>query len=743
MLNKQMKEHQDNAPMDKNDNLLTPLFKDVVCSYLKGGVSDRKISKVTFKELFEIISADDNVRLNTEKFRNYVEKGMTEKALECKLNQSSITASAILEGGIATENIVEYTNIALADYDHLSAGEVERCRELLRTDPHCLLFYKSMGGHGHGFHILAPVMGVHDVKTYKIAWLQMNEYYDRLLGLKHDTNCSDPVRKCILAHDPDAFINPEVAPMYIDYTALERNRRPGRPLKDVHHTLEEVGKYIDEYMKARNLKYEEGNRNNYIFNAACQLNRYGVDMEEVIGFFNEKVCDLSESEIRRAVESAYRRYEDQHGTQSPYKERETTGDKKANKGIDIQNVEDYLMTIAEFRHNLITQRYEIRWKSETEWREIDDAIINDLWRKVSKNIRNLHDKIIKNIVESSFSQPYNLFVQSFKALKPWDGVTDHIGMIADMVHIKPEYENYYSFKEAFKKWLVATVASICQTDAYNKKTLFFVGPQNTFKTTFALKLPLPAWGNQGVYTKNIFREFSRDERLMMTKVPIFLMDEVSHLGPKFLDEFKSISSQASINERAVYARHSELRPRISSFIATGNHINFLSDSTGNNRFLVFEVESIDCPYNIPTELLEGAWSQAYHLFCNGFQYWFTREEDDLIEKQNEYYTLPSTEEELLQTYYQKPEPGEQYKVVNATDIIVHLSQVYKAQLSKQEILQALRKLGFTYKKTKKKRGYMVKEIPFKDIELQQQSSDWSHLPPQEESPQTDMQATLF
>lgn len=732
--------HQDNAPMDQNDNRLTPLFKDVVCSFLEGGVSDQRISNITLESIFKKILADENVRLNTEEFRSWVASGRTEEARKKKLSQSCFSTAAVFEGGTGIENCVEYTNVALADYDHLSPEEVERCRQLLRNDEHCLMFYKSMGGHGNGFHILVPVMGVCDERTHKIAWQQVNAHYDKVLGLKHDTTCNDVARKSILAHDPLAFLNPAAQPMFIDYSSLVKDRKPGRPLKDVHHSLKEVDTELKHYMKARNMKYVEGQRNCYVFNASCELNRYGVDMEEVIDFFNERASGLSEREIRQAVESAYKRYPQQHGTKRPYNEGE---EKKQSKTVSIDDIEEYMLTIADYRHNLISQRYELRWKDETEWEEIADSTLNDIWRRVCKGVRQVPDKIIRNIIESSFSTPYNPFIQSYESLPPWDGKTDYFDILAGKIHLQSTSGTHYPLRDGLEKWFTATTATHCDPNAFNKKALALVGPQNTHKTTFFRLMPLPAWGKLGVYVKNNFREFTRDDRLIMTQVPIFVMDEVSHLKPQALDELKSLMSMTTINERALYARHSDSRPRISSFCLTSNNNNFLTDSTGNSRFLTYEVSYIDNPNEFPPELWEGVWAQAYHLYKSGYKYWFSPEEDALIEKQNEYFTLPSTEEELIQTYYQIPEPGEQYKRLSGAEIMAHLQLVYKAPLNKTEIIQALRKLGYQEKRVGAKRGFMVKEIPFADIEKRQTSSDWSHLPPPEDTAQQDAQATLF
>lgn len=740
MSNQSKMEHQDNAPMDTNDNRLTPLFKDVVCSFLEGGVSDQRISNITLESIFNKIVADENVRLNTEKFRSLVASGRTEEAKQKKLSQSCFSTAAVFEGGTGIENCVEYTNVALADYDHLSPEEVERCRQLLRNDEHCLMFYKSMGGHGNGFHILVPVMGVCDEKTHKIAWQQVNAHYDKLLGLKHDTTCSDVARKSILAHDPQAFLNPAAQPMFIDYSTLVKDRKPGRPLKDVHHSLKEVRHHVDEYMKARNLNYVEGQRNCYVFNASCELNRYGVDMEEAIDFFNEEARDLSEGEIRQAVKSAYKRHPEQHGTKRPYKEGE---EKKQSKTVSIDDIEEYMLTIADYRHNLISQRYELRWKDETAWEEITDSTFNDIWRRVCKDIKQVNNNMVRSIIESSFSQPYNPFISSLESLKPWDGVTDHIGVIADMVHIKPDCQNYFLFKDALKKWLVAAVASICNPKAYNKKILTLVGKQNTYKTTFFSTLYLPSWTEKSVYVKNHFREFNKDERLLMSSSPIYCLDEISNMSTSFTNELKSLTSLTTINERRAYGHYTESRPRISSFCATSNYISFLTDMTGNNRFLIYEVEGIDCPFNISVEKKEAMWRQAYQLYNDGYQYWFTKEEDERIDQQNERYTLDSPEEDLIATYYTIPQYGEPYKLVNITNIMEHISYQYKGNLTQVKVKQALMKLGFQYKRTNSQRGYMVKENSQTEISIHQQSCDWSHMLPPEDSSQTNAQTELF
>ena len=81
----------------------------------------------------------------------------------------------------------------------------------------------------------------------------------------------------------------------------------------------------------------------------------------------------------------------------------------------------------------------------------------------------------------------------------------------------------------------------------------------------------------------------------------------------------------SIDERAAYTHFHVHRKHIASFCGTGNNAQFLSDPTGNRRWLPFEVESIESPREHPLDYT-GIYSQAYALYRQSFRFWFTRDE---------------------------------------------------------------------------------------------------------------------
>ena len=101
-----------------------------------------------------------------------------------------------------------------------------------------------------------------------------------------------------------------------------------------------------------------------------------------------------------------------------------------------------------------------------------------------------------------------------------------------------------------------------------------------------------------------------------------------------------------VNERAAYGHFKESRPHIASFCGTSNNVTFLNDLSGNRRWLPFEVDSIDSPFDYPIDYA-GVYAQGYALWKSGFHYWFEQEEIDAVNLHNRYFEVPCLERELV------------------------------------------------------------------------------------------------
>ena len=143
------------------------------------------------------------------------------------------------------------------------------------------------------------------------------------------------------------------------------------------------------------------------------------------------------------------------------------------------------------------------------------------------------------------------------------------------------------------------------------------------------------------------------------------------MRPAELNQLKTAVTMPSIDERAAYAHFHEHRKHIASFCGTGNNAQFLSDPTGNRRWLPFEVERIVSPREHPFDY-EGIYAQAYALYREGFRYWFTRDEIVRLSEHNRQFETPRLEHELVQLYFRRPgerETGEFMSVALALQIV--------------------------------------------------------------------------
>ena len=104
---------------------------------------------------------------------------------------------------------------------------------------------------------------------------------------------------------------------------------------------------------------------------------------------------------------------------------------------------------------------------------------------------------------------------------------------------------------------------------------------------------------------------------------------------------------------------------------------------------------------------EGIYSQAYALYRQGFQFWFSKAEILKLSVHNRQFETPRLEQELVQLYFRKPvgtEPGEFVSVALALQIVgAGITQ----KLSTVSLGRAFVEQGFERKTFRNVRGYVV------------------------------------
>ena len=399
-------------------------------------------------------------------------------------------------------------------------------------------------------------------------------------------------------------------------------------------------------------------------------------------------------------------------------------EKKTEKGIKERkpNYAEYTASLDEIqafindrmllRHNVVTGRTEYRLLSSyehdaTEWQPISDRQVTSIWRQMSQQLKKkVNIKYIYDLLCSDFVPDYHPFKFYLEHLPKWDGQDYILGMsVSVTVKGDSEMREQALFAQYLKKWLVGMVAGWVDDDVVNNVILVLLGEQGSYKTTWFNYL-LPPELKQYFYTKTNANRMGRDDLLTLAKYGLVCCEELDTMRPSELNQLKAAVTMPSIDEREAYAHFHEHRQHIASFCGTGNNPQFLSDPTGNRRWLPFEIESILSPRDHPFNY-EGIYSQAYALYQQGFQFWFSQQEIQQLSAHNKQFEAPKLEQELVHLYFRKPvgvEGGIFMSVARAMQIVsANLSQ----KLSPEHLGRAFNELGFKRVKYSGQRGYIV------------------------------------
>ena len=412
--------------------------------------------------------------------------------------------------------------------------------------------------------------------------------------------------------------------------------------------------------------------------------------------------------------------------------------------------------------------------------ELTDRDVNSLWSAMSKTGVNVKLQHIYSVICSNFVPQWNPFEEYFNSLSEWDGTTDYIARVASMVTVNFSTTNYtnltnlndsfrsegvkecrsadnswtsnpssgltpnpspkgegscnnlsthqlvnsLTFTNCFRKWFVAMVAALLDEQVVNNTILVFVGKQGIYKTTFFNNL-LPPELQKYFFTKTNSDRMTKDDKLSLAEFALICLEEIDSLKSSELNQLKALVTTKTISERAAYERFKEGRRHIASFCGTGNNIRFLTDSTGNRRWLPFEIINIDEPK--PEKYhYDGLYSQALALWKSGFRYWFNQEDINALVGHVSNFEVTSTEEELLLTYFRKPLPNEQCLYLTCSNIVEKINIYTKKPLSPIQVGRALRKHEFESVHNRKGTFYSIVEYSGAEIAMNRKFTEPSN-----------------
>ena len=677
----------------------------------------RIIAEMTEEEIVSAIGSAKYRNIVESVRRTFLEQG--EKAAnEEKKKLPSVTFSANYRGGRSNATLVKYLGYIVIDIDHLSKEELARILQTVRACSYTRIAFISPKG--MGLKIIAHTQRpdgtlpdtIQEIEDFhNAAYNKVASFYSQLCQTEIDTSGQDVGRTCLLSYDPGIYFNRDATPFIVEqpplfYKTQKKKKTPGRKKQETdnnpvseetalnYHSSHASLMVTLNYYHNKSEKYTEGNRNNYLHHLACKYNRHGFPEQEAAAFIKSLFTDLPAEETDSLIASAYAHTE------------EFNTSKLNSTQKRMLQIEQHISECYETRYNELLHIMEYRRRvSETEqpdpFRILDDRMENSIWMEMNELGYACNVKMIQNLIYSDFSSSYHPIRKYFKELPEWDGI-DYIRILADSVRT-----NHQSFwTECLERYLVGMCAAATQDDVVNHTVLLLCSEvQNIGKTTFINNLLPPelrTYLSTGLINPN-----SKDDLAKIAQSMLINLDEFEGMSGRDLNTFKDLVTRKVISIRLPYARRSQNFPHTASFAGTCNYQEILHDTTGTRRFLCFHADSIEFIKINYTQL----YAQIKHLLNTpGYQYWFTQEDNNRIEKNNEDFIFHSPEEELVLTHIRKPERFEKVQYLTVSEIAELIRERTGYQYSigaKIQIGKVMVKHNFESKKGRNGRRYAV------------------------------------
>lgn len=339
----------------------------------------------------------------------------------------------------------------------------------------------------------------------------------------------------------------------------------------------------------------------------------------------------------------------------------------------IKYITENYLDYRRLRHDIVADKLQVRLlgdeakgKRQEYWKELSKHDINSIVCHCAQEYdANITSREVMTALQSDLIPDVHPLREYVLSCGEWtEEQPDWIDWVAQQVTVKPlgdeakgdKARGERLWRGCFKKWFVAMVASWMKDEVVNHQVLVLIGKQGIFKTTWLEHLIPPHLRAYACKLANS-NDLNKDERLRIAEFGLISLDEIDSMNNRELNQLKSVITATDVNERAAYAYTKERRVRLASFCASGNRRDFLTDITGNRRWLPFEVESIQNPFYtlLPYERMYAqAWALAQDPL---FSYWFDLDEIEVLEEHNQHFRDESNEEQLLPILFDVPAEG--------------------------------------------------------------------------------------
>lgn len=626
------------------------------------------------EELVTKIRTDKLMKAQTELHRGLLVKGGYQKdSVECiqakkeKKKLPQVAISFRMVGGKEKIHCRECLNHVMIDFDaknpneQLPSEELERVITIMRTSYHTEIGCRSISG--LGYHIVVPFIlpeGISidlatDFKRGEAIFKRVHQYINNMYGVwcgyNMDPECSNINRMMGLGYDPEAVYRPDVRPFRLsrqdlgidDEGNLKEMKTPrwaaGKDGKHLAVALGDSLQRAEKMVREDGVDFASGSHHNFVMRVGFILNRFGIDEEQAAQAADDAYAAEMSDSPSAIIHSCYRTAACEFGAWM---------EKRSSNAVKAEMIANFLKD-KQLQYDILTRKKRMLNKNGM-WEEMFDRDENDLFIECcSVTGENFTEKLFGTVLNSSVVPAVNPLRLYLNSLEEWtDDMPDYIGQAADTVHMASDKENKL-WHSCFRKWFVAMVKGWIDENVVNHQVICLIGKQGIFKSTWIRNLLPP---ELQAYVSDMPEQdrFDKDERLRAAEYAIINLDELDKLSDRELNKLKALVTSTHIDERASFGHNKEKRVRIASYAASGNKEEFLTDQTGNRRWLPFHVIYIDSPFTNKLPY-SGMYAQALYLLKNNFNYWFDNSEVDALKEHVDKFMVPDSIEELLLTCY--------------------------------------------------------------------------------------------
>ncbi len=665
-------------------------------------------------------------KARVQALRELLRQGKSEEYDSAKRSLPAFTPSGLFDGGRKLEFLKEYSGLIILDLDDLQQEQLIVARQKIQECTYTFACFISPSG--QGLKVLVKVFS--RPVLHKRTFNQVKSFYEDLLKLEVDPSGKDITRLCFVSWDEVLYLNPAAAcfktyinmveddidklTATIELRHLDLTKNYEDWVRIAFALIDAIGEEGRSYFHRISQYYPayDASQCDSQFDKCLHSGNTGVTIGTLYYLARDNGIDISKLQTAPKPSPPSPQL-----TLLPNDTPESPEPKKKRKKNHIDTIEKFISERYQLRFNIVTNKLELRkldvsnpndltpnaqysepstqYLEPRTWHPLTDYAENSLLREILKNNLKCSASLLRSILFSDYCDFFDPFRDYFTHLPSWDSETDHIRQLSETV----QTTSGDLWHLCFKKWLIASVASVLDRTTVNHTAIILSGPQGVGKTTWMLNLCPPELADylfSGTINPN-----NKDTLIHLAECMFINMDELENMNRTEIGTFKEIITKSAIRIRRAYGHHIEALTRRASFMGSVNSSQFLTDTTGSRRFLCFEATTINYQHNLD---LKQIYSQAYELYKQGFKYYFDRDEIIAITQSNEQFQINSAEEELLLTYFQKIPLHEATRFLTAANILSRISERAKniITINPGSIIRlgkALKKFGFEKRKS--------------------------------------------